>query len=258
MTQKEVAQFEGQIVDRDFLLDSANSSQLQLNESFIPDHQVIAIISTPESSIGKSIILHETLGWFYIHQTSTSFINEYKSVNFFGFWVSRTIAKMFDLKRHLPLIHMYTAYMPLGSPHNGPTDWVGIHHLEKYYQKDGMAYFVTKSGQTFRLKFKGDLTKKIHDACFMSQYHTKIHEILNGTFGKFKLFKKDLGLIQEYSDCKCETHLKLPTKRREAFIYLTNLIAGIARNWTKQECAMNCETTEKEKMSSFNKKKNWQ
>ncbi|AKP67240.1 hypothetical protein [Companilactobacillus ginsenosidimutans] len=197
--------------------------KLYIHEDFVIDNNMIAVIATDDCDYGKSIVIHNKLGVFFVDRTTKELMNEYHDEFSFGFEISRTIAKENGMRGLLPLVNGKNVYMPLSGKRGGSPDWIGLHFLEDAKQYANYAVFTTESGIKIALSYtKIDLNRQVHDACLISELHLRMIQIFSQQFGRFTLFEENVGLTDKYNHCECKYHLKLPTSWRQMMRYIDN------------------------------------
>jgi len=176
------------------------------------DHQIIAMfdISGFNSPLGKSIIIHEQLGVVSDLRTTRQLVNEFYKTIGVGFAMSKITSAFFQLSHHMPLVHAYVSYMPMTGASRRNTDWIALHLIERYFQKDKFAHFITHQGMKLKLHFPhGDLENRIHDVCLLSEKSVAILRTI------VKVGLADLksppvtGVVERFKKCNCPLHQKM-------------------------------------------------
>jgi hypothetical protein len=255
---KNLYQFDHSKIDKEFLLNETSLERLYIQEDFEIDNKMVAVLATDNSTYGKSLVIHAELGVFFIDRTTTELMNEYHRTFSYGFEVSRTIAQMQSLNRHLPLVYGQNIYMPLTGKRGRSPDWVGLHLIDGFKQKDAMASFETILDTRLDLAFsQGNLREKIHNACLISEYHMGLVAIFANQFGTFKPFNKRVGITNKFSHCECAKHQNLPQGIKDIKGYLDHQKYMWAYQASFDDLDQDREAGTKMKIRRINEMKRW-
>ncbi len=249
-------QFKQRVIDLEFLLKDTNVKKLHIYENFEIDNETIAIFAIENNPFGKSIVYHSNLGVFFVDQTTKQLINKYKDHhNWHGFMISRTFSRIFKLSGHLPIVDGVNIYLPLSGSKSRCPDWVGLHQLSSYQEKDGQAEFITKDGEVFRMAFSGhNLRAIIHKACFISECHVELYRKNINSFATIVLKADRIGISQSFRDCRCRLHLHLQRIDKLSWDFWIEYFSLTLRAIT-DEIEPDQDRAVKLKFSQFNKKR---
>ncbi|KRO00330.1 hypothetical protein IV57_GL001433 [Companilactobacillus kimchiensis] len=187
---------------------------LYLYEPFEVDNQIIALldISQDKDSRGNSLVVHERLGVFFDSRTTKELVNEFYKINGTGFATGKILSGIFKL-RHTPFVFAYVSYMPMTGGSRKNVDWIGLQFIDRYSQKEKFAHFVTVHGFEIKLSFpRGDLEKRIHDVCMLSEKSVLFFEkLLTGGLAELKP-SNITGVLRRFEKCECLRHKKIVRK----------------------------------------------
>lgn len=249
-------QFKQRIIDLEFLLKDTNVKKLYIYENFEIDNETIAIFAVENNPFGKSIVYHNSLGIFFVDQTTKQLINKYKDhYNWHGFMISRIFSRIFNLRGHLPIVNGAHIYLPLSGSKGRCPDWVGLHQLSGYQQKGNQAEFTTRDGEVFRMTFSGrNLRAIIHKACFISECHIELIRRNINSFAVIMLKPDRIGISQSFRDCRCQLHQNLRQIKKLAWDFWIEYFS-IALKVTAEGFDPEPDRSVQLKLTQFNKKR---
>ncbi|WP_125591170.1 hypothetical protein [Companilactobacillus jidongensis] len=197
------------IITSEYLLNQG-INLLFSKEDFTVDNEIIALLDVsdiPRMINGKTIVIHEKFGIFFVKRTTKQLMNEFHKFNRVGFLLSKALMKYFDMKRNIPMVFGFCSYMPMSGGSRNCTDWIALHWLKKVEQHGTSANFETDNGLTIRMNFpNGNLHDRVHDVYFLSEQQViTLGSIL--AKGNMKMIPpRYVGLLNDYNDCRCLFH----------------------------------------------------
>lgn len=225
-------QFDNNEINKDNLLTDKLES-LYINENFKVDNKMVALLNISECNLkyGNTIVVHATLGVFFDPRTTSQIMNEFHKLNGFGFASTRVIAEIFKITRFLPFAFAYVSYMPMAGGSKKNVDWIGLHLIDKYQQRNRFAYFTTVHGFKLKVKFPhGDLDTRIHNVCILNEKSISDIETMLSS-GRFEFNKPEVtGLIRRNRKCNCKLHLILVKRRDNADKIVETILDYIFRH----------------------------
>jgi hypothetical protein len=139
-------QFCDQVINKERLLKDIRL--LYINEDFVVDNGIVALLDIQNFKIsyGKSLVVHHTKGVFFSERTTKQIMNEFHKTNRVGFMISRDLSNYLKFKGYLPLVHGNVCYMPMTGGSKKNADWIGLHFVTGFSQKDKTAIFESIQG----------------------------------------------------------------------------------------------------------------
>ncbi|KRK41903.1 hypothetical protein IV63_GL001130 [Companilactobacillus crustorum] len=204
-------------ISKEYLLNDGYHS-LYRNEDFEMDDSVIAMFDVSKYRIKdvQTIILHELHGVIIEARTTKQLMNEIYRINGLGFFMSKSLAKIFRVTRYIPFTHAYLVYMPVNGNSRQNTDWIAPHLVKRAEVIDKILHVVTVGGDYFQVDFtKGNFEKRMHDVSLLNESSFLLMEALI-KIGNCNVTKpQELGLFRTYEKCECDKHLEMRTKSQD-------------------------------------------
>jgi len=197
------------VITSDYLLNQG-INLLFSKEDFTVDNEIIALLdvsNVPRMINGKTIVVHEKFGIFFVQRTTKQLMNEFHKFNQVGFLLSKALMKYFRMKRNIPMVFGFCSYMPMSGGSRNCTDWIAIHWLNNVEQCGTSAKFETDNGLIIQMDFpKGNLHDRVHDVCFLSEQQVETLESIVAKANMKMIPPRYVGLLNDYNDCHCLLH----------------------------------------------------
>ncbi|APU72128.1 hypothetical protein [Companilactobacillus crustorum] len=182
------------------------------------DDSVIEMLDVSKYGIKnvKTIVLHEFHGVIIEERSTKQLMNEIYKINGLGFFMAKSLSKIFGVSRYIPFTHVYLAYMPINGCSRQNTDWIAPRLLKRAEVDDKILHLVTVDGDYFQIDFtKENFEERMHDVSLLNEASFLLMEALI-KIGNCHLTKpQELGLFRTYEKCKCAKHLEMRSKSKD-------------------------------------------
>ncbi|WCG35944.1 hypothetical protein [Companilactobacillus farciminis] len=180
--------------------------------NFEIDYKCDALLNVSDDKrfSGNTLVIHEKYGAFLVEETTKELVNKFYKRNAVGFALSKVLANFFSLKHYVPFVFMYVVYMPISGGTRKNTDWIGLHLMNSCRQNKKEAYFITTQGFIIKVTFpKGDLDRRVHDACVLCEKCVAFFLPLIIDGGIDVKGCSFTGLVVKFGNCHCPLHNKV-------------------------------------------------